>query len=253
MNLDPWSLATLLALSFSSGLIDLSLGMGYGFTVTPIMLLLGYTTAETVPTVLFSSFIGGASSSYFNHRQRNADFTPGSRDLKIALITGGLGVVGAVIGVNTSLSLPERTVGLYIGTIVIASGALMLYSKSLISSFSWPKMTVISVLGAFNKGISGSGFGPIITTGAIISGLDEKTSISIQALSETLVSLIGFATYTAIQSQVNTPMIIATSIGVTLASPFAATIVKKARGNTLKTMIGALALIVGASTLLKYL
>jgi uncharacterized membrane protein YfcA len=251
MTLDLWRLAPLIVLSFSSGLIDLSLGMGYGFTVTPVMLLLGYTPAETVPSVLFSSFIGGASSSFFNHRQGNADFTPGSRDLKIALITGGLGVVGAVIGVNTSLSLPERTVGLYIGSLVIASGALVLYSKSLISGFSWPKMMTISILGSFNKGISGSGFGPIVTTGAIMSGLDEKTSVSIQALSETLVSLVGFATYIALQSQVDAPMIAAMSLGVMLASPFAASIVKKARGNTLRTMIGAL--IVGASTLLKYL
>jgi len=253
MIVDLWRLAPLLALSFCSGLIDLSLGMGYGFTVTPVMLLLGYTPAETVPTVLFSSFIGGASSSFFNHRQRNADFTPGSRDLRIALITGGLGVVGAVVGVNTSLSLPERTVGLYIGSLVIASGALVLYSKSLISGFSWPKMMAISILGSFNKGISGSGFGPIVTTGAIMSGLDEKTSVSIQALSETLVSLVGFATYIALQSKVDAPMIAAMSLGVTLASPFAASIVKKARGKTLRTMIGALALIVGASTLLKYL
>jgi len=253
MTLDLWSLAALLALSFSSGLIDLSLGMGYGFTVTPVMLLLGYTTAETVPTVLFSSFIGGAASSFFNHRQRNADFTPGGRDLKIALVTGGLGVAGAVVGVNTSMILPERAVGLYIGILVIASGALMLTSKALISGFSWPKMTIISILGSFNKGISGSGFGPIITTGAIMSGLDEKTSVSIQALSETLVSLVGFATYMALQSQVKVPMIAAMSLGVTLASPFAAAIVKKARGNTLKTMIGVLSLIVGASTLIKYL
>jgi len=253
MTLDLWSLAALLALSFSSGLIDLSLGMGYGFTVTPVMLLLGYTTAETVPTVLFSSFIGGAASSFFNHRQRNADFTPGGRDLKIALVTGGLGVAGAVVGVNTSMILPERAVGLYIGILVIALGALMLTSKALISSFSWPKMTIISILGSFNKGISGSGFGPIITTGAIMSGLDEKTSVSIQALSETLVSLVGFATYMALQSQVKVPMIAAMSLGVTLASPFAAAIVNKARGNTLKTMIGVLSLIVGASTLIKYL
>lgn len=253
MVVDLWRLAPLLALSFCSGLVDLSLGMGYGFTVTPVMLLLGYTPAETVPTVLFSSFIGGASSSFFNHRLRNADFTPGSRDLKIALITGGLGVVGAVIGVNTSLSLPERTVGLYIGSLVVASGALVLYSKSLISGFSWPKIMAISILGSFNKGISGSGFGPIMTTGAIMSGLDEKASVSIQALSETLVSLVGFATYIALQSRVDAPMIAAMSLGVTLASPFAASIVKKARGNTLRTMIGVLALIVGASTLLKYL
>jgi len=253
MVVDLWRLAPLFVLSFCSGLVDLSLGMGYGFTVTPIMLLLGYTPAETVPSVLFSSFIGGASSSFFNHQLRNADFTPGSRDLKIALITGGLGVIGAIIGVNTSLSLPERTVGLYIGSLVIASGALVLYSKSLVSGFSWARIVAISILGSFNKGISGSGFGPIVTTGAIISGLDEKASVSIQSLSETLVSIVGFATYMVLQGQVQISMIAAMSLGVTLASPFAASIVKRARGNTLRALIGILALIVGASTLLKYL
>lgn len=253
MVVDLWRLAPLFVLSFCSGLVDLSLGMGYGFTVTPIMLLLGYTPAETVPSVLFSSFIGGASSSFFNHRLRNADFTPGSRDLRIALITGGLGVIGAVIGVNTSLSLPERIVGLYIGFLVIASGALVLYSKSLVSGFSWARILVISLLGSFNKGIAGSGFGPIVTTGAIISGLDEKTSVSIQALSETLVSLVGFTTYTVLRGQVDASTITVMSLGVVLASPFAASIVKRAKGNTLRTMIAVLALIVGMSTLLKYL
>jgi uncharacterized membrane protein YfcA len=253
MIIDLWSLLPLLVLSFSSGLIDLSLGMGYGFTVTPIMLLLGYTPAETVPCVLFSSFIGGASSSFFNHRMRNADFTPGSRHLKIALITGGLGVIGALLGVNISLSLPERIIGLYIGSIVITSGALVLYSRSLVSGFSWVRIAIISILGSFNKGIAGSGFGPIITTGVIISGLDEKTSISIQALSETLVSLIGFSTYTILRGQVDLSLIATMSLGVVLASPFAASIVKRAKGNTLRIMIGVLALIVGTSTLLKYL
>jgi uncharacterized membrane protein YfcA len=56
-----------------------------------------------------------------------------------------------------------------------------------------------------------------------------------------------------LQGQVETSMIAAMSLGVTLASPFAASIVKRARGNTLRALIGILALIVGASTLLKYL
>ena len=63
-------LGLLFLISFGSGMIDLSLGMGFGFTVTPLMLMLGYAPVEAVPCVLFSSFVGGASSSFFNHRMR---------------------------------------------------------------------------------------------------------------------------------------------------------------------------------------
>ena len=185
----------LLALSFCSGVIDLSLGMGYGFTVTPVMLMLGFTPQEAVPAVLISSLVGGIASSIWNHRLHNVDFSLNGRAFRIASFTAALGVLGAIIGVFISFNLPARIVSLYIGFIVIASGALVIISKRLVSEFSWNKMVVISLIGSLNKGLTGSGFGPVITTGAMLSGIDEKASVSIQSLSESAVSLIGFLTY----------------------------------------------------------
>ena len=40
----------LFVLSFGSGVIDLSLGMEFGFTITPLMLMLGYTPSVAVPS-----------------------------------------------------------------------------------------------------------------------------------------------------------------------------------------------------------
>jgi hypothetical protein len=53
-------------------------------------------------------------------------------------------------------------------------------------------MVAFGVVGAFNKGISGSGFGPIVTTGGLLVGLDEKATVFIQSFSELFASIVGF-------------------------------------------------------------
>ncbi|MFH1180570.1 MAG: sulfite exporter TauE/SafE family protein [Candidatus Bathyarchaeota archaeon] len=242
----------LLALSFCSGIIDLSLGMGYGFTVTPVMLMLGFTPQEAVPAVLISSFVGGISSSIWNHRLHNVDFSFSSKAFKIASFTAVLGVLGAIVGVFISFNLPARIVSLYIGLIVIASGALVIISKNLVSEFSWNKMAIISLIGSLNKGLTGSGFGPVITTGAMLSGIDEKASVSIQSLSEAAVSLVGFLTYIVMQGYVDYQVAVTMSVGVIFASPLAARIVHGLDGKILRIMVGILALIIGSYTLWKY-
>lgn len=245
-------LGLLFLLSFGSGVIDLCLGMGFGFTITPLMLMLGYTPSVAVPSVLFSSFIGGLFSSIFNHRFHNVDFSWNSRATRIGLFTAAMGVIGAIAGVSISFNLPERTIGLYIGVLVIASGALVIYSKGLVSGFSWAKMSVISLIGSINKGLTGSGFGPVITTGAMISGIDEKSSVSIQSFSESSVSLVGFIMYLLLGKPVSYAPLAVMSVGVVAASPVAARIMHLLEGGLMRKLVGVLALIIGSSTLLKY-
>ncbi len=245
-------LGLLFVLSFGSGVIDLCLGMGFGFTITPLMLLLGYTPSVAVPSVLFSSFVGGVFSSIFNHRIHNVDFTWNSRATRIAVFTAAMGVIGSIAGVSISFNLPQRTLGLYIGLLVIASGALVLYSKGLVSGFSWSKMSVISLIGSLNKGLTGSGFGPVITTGAMLSGIDEKSSVSIQSLSESSVSLVGFLTYLFLREPISYSPLIVMSVAVVVAAPIAARLMHRLEGDRMRTMVGVLALIIGSSTLYKY-
>jgi uncharacterized membrane protein YfcA len=226
--------------------------MGYGFTVTPIMLMLGFTPQEAVPAVLISSFVGGLSSSIWNHKLHNVDFHFNSQAFKIASFTSALGVIGAILGVFMSFNLPVRIVGLYIGLLVIASGILVIISINLVSDFSWGKMMIISIIGSINKGLTGSGFGPVITTGSILSGIEEKESVSIQSLSEASVSLVGFLTYLLMQGYVNYHVAATMSIGVIFASPFAASIVHSIDSRVLRILVGVLALIIGSYTLWKY-
>ena len=201
---------------------------------------------------LFSSFIGGVFSSIFNHRIHNVDFSRDSRATRVALFTAAMGVIGSIAGVTISFNLPQRTIGLYIGVLVIASGALVIYSKGLVSGFSWTKMSIISLIGSLNKGLTGSGFGPDITTGAMLSGIDEKSSVSIQSLSESAVSIVGLLTYLVLRKPISYAPLIVMSVAVIAASPVAAKIMHRLNGDRMRKMVGVLALIIGSFTLLKY-
>jgi uncharacterized membrane protein YfcA len=43
------------SVSFFLGLIDLSVGMGFGFTVTPVLILLGFSVIEALAVLRSSS------------------------------------------------------------------------------------------------------------------------------------------------------------------------------------------------------
>ena len=247
------TLLMIAVLSFASGTVDMCLGMGYGFTVTPVLLLMGYEPIQAVPAVLFASFVGGILSSLFNQLLGNVDFRAGSQAFKTAALIGGLGSVGAVVGAMLAVGIPEFLLTLYIGLLVSASGVFVLRSKGITFEFTWFRIIAISILGAFNKGLSGSGFGPIVTTGSLLSGIDEKASVAIQALSELPVSLVGFLTFLYAGTSVEWGVTTALVGGVVVAAPFAAWLVKRMDPKRLRSLIGAAALIVGLATLAKLL
>jgi hypothetical protein len=114
-------------------------------------------------------------------------------------------------------------------------------------------MVGISLIGSLNKGLTGSGFGPVITTGAMLSGIGEKESVSIQSLSESAVSLVGFAMYLVMGGYVDYQVVATMSAGVVLASPLAARIVHRIDGKTLRMLVGILAVVIGAYTIWKYI
>jgi uncharacterized membrane protein YfcA len=244
------TLAVMALVSFAAGLVDICLGMGYGFTVTPVLLLMRFTPLEAVPAVLFSSFVSAIVSSFFHERFGNVDFDVKGEAFRIAATIGVLGIAGGLIGARVALGISEFVLSLYIGLLVTASGVFVLASRSLDLGFSWNKIMAISLLGAFNKGLSGSGFGPIITTGGLLSGLDEKATVSIQALSEFPVSLAAFLTFLYSGVSIDWGLPLALTAGVVCAAPLAALVVQRVNPERLRIMIGVAAIGVGLTTLI---
>lgn len=243
----------LTAFSFFPALIDASLGMGYGFTLTPLLLLLGYTPCQTIPAVLISSVIGDLISSFFHQEYKNVDFSFKSRSFKIAAVIGGLGGVGALVGALVAVGISSFHLKLYIGILVTVLGFFVLFSRKLRMKmdFSWSKMVILGTLGAFNKGLSGSGFGPVVTTGGLLTGLDEKSVVAIQCLSELPVCVIGFLTFVISGVCIDWNLALWVSVGVIFASPIAAFFVHKISSEKLRPLIAITAIILGISTLVK--
>ena len=237
-------------ISFVPAIIDSSFGMGYGFIITPLLLVLGYNPIRIIPAILVSSLVGNLLSAIFHHKLRNVDFSLESRDFRIALVIGGCGSIGSVFGALLAVEISKFYLSLYIGVMVIAIGLFILYSRKMRFKFSWLRMTAIGLIGAFNKGISGSGFGPIVTTGGLLVGLNEKATVSIQSLSELFASSVGLATFILSRVPIDTYFTVAVATGVALASPLAAVIVKRSAGTKLRIMIAVTAILLGSFTII---
>jgi len=236
--------------AFLTALIDIVFGMGFGLTMTPILFLMGYPPHEIVPALLFSSLIGNLFSPIFHHKFKNVDLSLCSKHFRISMVIGILGVVGSLIGASVSIGVSDFFLGLYIGVLIMALGLFLLLNKKLSASFSWLKLTFLGLFGSFNKGISGSGFGPIVTTGMIIMNINEKVAVSIQTFSELFVSIAGFLTFLLVGSQISWNLLLPLSIGVAFSTPLAALLVNKFESKKLRTGIALATVVLGILTLL---
>lgn len=94
--------------AFACEWVDSTLGMGYGTSLTPILLLLGYEPMQFVPCVLLSEFATGTAAAIFHHRARNADFRRGSIDRKVAAVLAFCSVLGVVGAVFVAANVPRK-------------------------------------------------------------------------------------------------------------------------------------------------
>jgi uncharacterized membrane protein YfcA len=67
-------------------------------------------------------------------------------------------------------------------------------------NFSWKKIGFIGALSAFNKTISGGGYGPIVASGNIASGLKPKKAIGITDFAEAPICLASFIAWMAFKN-----------------------------------------------------
>jgi len=203
----------IILLAFACELIDSSLGMLYGTILSPLLIIVGFDPLVVVPSILLSQAIGGGIASILHHRLKNVDFNVKSElmenlaalgyieslkrnvstDLKVVFCVTILGIIATVVAALTAMSIPKTALKTYIGILVLAMGTILLLRSKF--EFSWKKILGIGILSSFNKGISGGGFGPVVTSGQIISGREVKRSISATTLSEAPICIAGFLTY----------------------------------------------------------
>ncbi len=240
----------IIILAFLCEYIDSSLGMGYGTTLTPLLLIMGYSPLQIVPSLLLSELISGLSAAFFHHKFRNTNFKIGTADFKIAIVMAGCSIFGTLAAIFIALNIPAFYIKLYIGLLVLSMGVLILLTLKRKFKFSWRKITSLGLLAAFNKGISGGGYGPIVTSGQILSGVKSKSAVGITSLAEGLTCLVGVITYLIFTNHtIEWNLAPSLVLGAVLSVPIAAYTVKKFKGGRLRLIVGIATLILGLVTL----
>ncbi len=242
--------ALIIVLAFVCEYVDSSLGMGYGTTLTPLLMIMGYNPLQIVPAVLLSELFTGLTAGFLHHKAKNVNLRFGSKDFKIAMVMAVCSIFGSVVAVFLAIKLPPFYVKLYIGILVFGMGVIILANANRTFGFSWKKISSFGLLAAFNKGISGGGYGPLVTGGQILSGVNSKNAIGITSLAEGLTCVVGVATYLAFTNHtVEWKLAPSLVIGAMLSVPLAAFTVKKFNPKGLKIIVGVATLILGLLTL----
>lgn len=232
--------------------VDSTLGMGYGTTLTPLLLLMGYEPAQVVPSVLLSEFLTGILAGVFHHELGNVDFRPGSRPLQVVLVLAACSIVGTLAAVFIAVNVPGWAIKAYIGILVLAMGVGILLTIGRTFAFSWKKVIGLGLLAAFNKGISGGGYGPLVTGGQILAGVDGKGAVGITSLAEGLVCIVGVLAYVLTgNGAVDWGVAPSLILGAVLSVPFAAFTVKKMPIQKMRWAIGIGITVLGLFTLIK--
>lgn len=224
--------------------------MGYGTTLTPVLMILGFEPLEIVPAVLLSELITGTLAAIFHHNLGNADFSRRSKDLHIALVLGTCSVIGTIFAVFVAINISKTVMGIIIGTIILAMGLIILSFRNKTLPFSWTGITTLGVIASFNKGISGGGYGPLLVGGQLITGVEVKNAIGITQLAEAMVCLVGVIAY-AITPEGSLSLAPWLIIGAVASVPFATYTVKKVKHDKLKIIVGIVTVLLSIVTFLK--
>ena len=241
-----WKMLAFASLAFACEFVDSSLGMGYGTTLTPLMLLMGYELKITVPVVLLSEFATGLTAGGFHHLLGNADFKLRSKDSKVVAVLAVSGILGALLAVQFLTGVPKETAKLYFAIMITAMGLIILVRRNGSFRFSWAKVTGLGVVSSFNKGMSGGGYGPLVVGGQLLSGCEAKSAVGCTSLAESfvcLVALLGFAAKGVFPSAMLAVPIVT---GAMLSAPCAAAMTKFLDQRVdLKKVVGLAVLILG--------
>ena len=265
------------AIAFLAEYVDSTLGMGYGTTLTPVLMIMGYEPMQVIPAVLLSELFTGLLAGLAHHKAGNADFRPKlvkpglivrrirelgliasvkkdiPRDLRVVFVIAACSILGTLSAVFLAVGINKFYLKLYIGVMVLAIGIYILLRRNKQCRFSWKKITGLGLLASFNKGMSGGGYGPVVTGGQILSGVESKNAIAITSLAEGLTCIVGFLAYFLVRGIQDWTLFPFLCIGAVLSVPLSVCTVKRLNTSYLNLAIGVLTTALGIFTLAKIL
>ena len=231
--------------------MDSSLGMGYGTTLTPLLMLAGFEPLQIVPAVLISELMTGLTAGLLHQRDGNVDFLNDARARRTTLLLGSLSGIGALLAVWVAVSISKFWLGLFITAIILAMGVVILLTRNRQIPYRASGIVTVGAIAAFNKGLSGGGYGPLVTAGQVVSGLPAKHAVAVTSVAESLTCLIGVLGYLAMGKTIAWELAVPLAFGALLSVPMATLTVSRSSEASLRGIVGLCTLILGVVALIK--
>lgn len=234
--------------SIICGFIDSHFGMMYGTILSPVLLIAGFDPMIVIPSIIFSEICGSAVSTWRHNHFGNIILHKKSKDFLIPVLIAGLGILAVILGVFIAISIPKLWLKTYIGILCIVMGGVILLQKKF--KFSWKKMMGLGILSAFNKAISGGGFGPIVVSGQLILGRKGKKAIGTTEFAEMLICLVAFTVWILTKGLLTFDLLLLLTFGSLIGNYFGPLSLSKFESEKkLKMILGILVIVLGIWTL----
>ncbi|WP_102264900.1 sulfite exporter TauE/SafE family protein [Mesobacillus jeotgali] len=231
-------------------------GVGGGFILTPILLLIGFSPLEAITTSLFFT-VGTSISGITAHiRLKNILWKEG-------LIMGASGIVATQLARPLVYALEARgwdevvipffyiILLLYFAIKMIRQGKKADDGNPAPTSFSITKLLAVGFVGGFVSATLGVGGGFIIVPLIITSlGFDPKKAVGTSLFAVLLIVSVGFISY-AVNTEINYIIGLMLIAGTLVGSQFGARMTGYFENREMNAMLGLLYLATLAGALLK--
>jgi len=247
--------ATAVLLLFLSAIVceylDSTLGMGYGTTLTPLLLIAGFEPLQIVPAILFSEFITGLTAGLMHHHDGNVDFLRDRRAQSTTVLLSLLSVAGAVVAVSVAISIPKLWLKLFISIMIVGIGAITIATRRRRLKYRRGHIVILGTIAAFNKGLSGGGYGPLVTGGQVVSGISPKHAVGITSVAEALTCFAGLIAYTLSHQPIFWWLAIPLTAGALFSVPMATLTVRRLPETAIRAGVGIFAAVLGLIAIAK--
>jgi uncharacterized membrane protein YfcA len=235
-------------------LIDSTLGMGYGTTLSPLLLISGFSPLQIVPCILLSELVTGMTAGIMHHRDGNVDFIKDVTARRTAILLSILSSAGAIAAVFVAVRIPKFWLNGIIAVIIISVGITILATIRRQFRYRASHIVLVGGIAAFNKSLSGGGYGPLVTAGQVVSGLSPRQAVAITSLAESFACAVGLVAYFTLQKgRLDFSLAMPLLLGAILSVPLATLAVHRLPEKWMRTSVGIMTCLLGLFTLAKTL
>lgn len=233
-------------------IVDGGIGMGYGTSLTTLLLSIGIGTAVASASVHIAEIFTALFSGLSHYKM-------GNFDQKIFAFLAIPGIFGGAIGAWSAVHFENVVfVRPAIACILLILGVLIIFKfiqrkEILDDEYNRPRVRHLMPLGftaSFIDAIGGGGWGPIATPTLILRNAHPQHVIGSVNFAEFFVSFSISITFLFSLPKIELTIILPMIIGGLVAAPIGALITKKVPQRTMGIFVGALIMLLSLRTII---